>query len=223
MDLAGAKRATKITTHQDGALPDVQRQAIAGEDVLRAQLYNLLSQFLWSAPSQQHLEIVASLQADGPGEMAAALARFADEAATADVEAERDAYEVLFIGLGRGKLVPYGSYYLTGFLNEKPLAQLRQSLDAMGIERDEGRTEPEDHAASVMEVMSGLIDRRYGRDFPVAEQKRFFDAHVFSWMPHFFKDLEMEGETSSLYAALGGVGAAFLALENDGFDMLQSA
>ena len=223
MDLAGAERATKVATHQNGPPLQGARATIAGEDVLRAQLYNLLSQFLWAAPTQQHLDIVAALQTEGPGDIAAALARFAEAASKADVKTEQNAYELLFIGLGRGKLVPYGSFYLTGFLNEKPLAVLRQTMAAMGIERDDARSEPEDHAASLMEIMSGLIDQRYGREFPLAEQKKFFNEQIYSWMPHFFKDLEGEGEESALYAALGGVGAAFLALENDGFEMLETA
>lgn len=218
MDLAGATRATKTAEHQDGPIA-----AMTGEDMLRSQLYNLLSQFLWAAPSQQHLDIAASLDASGEGELAAALSRFAAAASRANEAVEENAYEALFIGLGRGKLVPYGSYYLTGFLNEKPLAVLRQTLASLGIERDYSRSEPEDHAASLMEIMSGLIDQRYGSSFSHQQQKLFFTTHVFSWMPHFFSDLEREQDESALFASLGTVGAAFLALEKESFDMLDDA
>ena len=102
------------------------------------------------------------------------LAHVALAQAAGNASAERIAreYFTLFIGVGRGELLPYGSYYLTGFLNERPLARLREDLRAYGIERAEGQVEPEDHAAILCEIMAGMASGQ----FPVTGQmqQRFF-------------------------------------------------
>ena len=128
----------------------------------------------------------------------------------------QDEYNALFIGVGRGELLPYGSYYLTGFLHEKPLAQLRGDMAELGIEADPKATEPEDHAASVLEMMAGLIDGRFGAPLAIEQQQKFFDAHVGSWIPVFFRDLE-GASASVLYAALAQVGTRFLEIEAEAF------
>ena len=132
--------------------------------------------------------------------------------------AVKDEYHTLFIGVGRGELLPYASYYLTGFLNEKPLAKLRNDMAERGVTRSADTSEPEDHAASVLEIMAGLIDGRFGAPATIEQQKEFFDAHVGSWMDVFFRDLA--GASSSvLYAALAEVGAQFLEIETAAFRM----
>jgi TorA maturation chaperone TorD len=128
-------------------------------------------------------------------------------------------YQSLFVGLVRGELVPYGSYYLTGFLHEKPLAKLRDDLQAFGIARAENVSDPEDHIASLCEVMAGLIDGTFGTPVSLEEQKRFFNTHIRPWAPVFFRDLEA-AKVSVLYAAIGSVGRAFLEIEEGAFEMI---
>ncbi|MGE0613108.1 MAG: molecular chaperone, partial [Hyphomicrobiales bacterium] len=130
----------------------------------------------------------------------------------------RREYHDLFIGEGRGELLPYGSYYLTGFLNEKPLARLRNDMAALGIARDPSVREPEDHIAALLDMMAGLITGEFGDPASVAEQKRFFETHLSSWVDHFFADLE-GAKSSVLYAALGTVGRRFIEIEETAFSM----
>ena len=112
-----------------------------------------------------------------------------------------------------GELVPYASYYLTGFLNEKPLALLRQEMRRLGIERSPDVSEPEDHIAALCEMMAGLVEGAYGDGDPTTAST-FFRAHVAAWAPYFFKDLAGTS-TSALYAALGQSGRVFIDLEDE--------
>ena len=132
------------------------REDVAEEDLLRADLYAMLAQVLSASPDAEFLENAAGLSGDGSdlGEGISALATVAK--ATTPAAAERE-YNALFIGLGRGELLPYASYYLTGFLNEKPLARLRGHMAQFGIERNPDVKEPEDHMATLCEMMAGLI------------------------------------------------------------------
>ena len=129
-------------------------------DAARSREYALLSTLLARAPDQPLLERLADLRGDASplGRAHAAVAEAAGHTSAVHVERE---YFDLFIGLGRGELLPYGSYYLTGFLHDRPLARLRQDLVRLGIERAAGQAEPEDHAAILCEVMAGLVSRRF--------------------------------------------------------------
>jgi TorA maturation chaperone TorD len=190
---------------------------VAPEDVLRARCYRLLARFLSSPPTSDDLEGAARLSGDETelGRAVSAFARVCAGSNAASVTAE---YHDLFIGLARGEIVPYGSYYLTGFLHEKPLSKLRQDMARLGVQREQGVAEPEDHIASVCEMMAGFIDGSLGRALSLEEQKAFFAAHVVSWAPVLFRDME-EAKTSVLYAALGSVGRVFLAIEERAFAM----
>jgi TorA maturation chaperone TorD len=198
--------------HFEGAEPLPQ------EDVLRAQLYLLLANSLSEAPNEQQLQHLAALTGDKTP-LGMAVATFAQVAARTTVGPAKTEYHDLFIGLGRGELVPYGSYYLTGFLQEKPLARLRQDLARYGIRRSDASTDPEDHAAAVLGAFAGLIDGSFGAPLDLDAQKDFYLKHIQSWMPVFFRDLE-GAKSSVFYAALGSVGRAFLAIEDNAFDMI---
>jgi len=191
--------------------------AIADEDRLRADVYRLLARFLTKPPEQHDLEIASGLEGDDSalGKAVHALSRVA---ASTNISAADDEYHALFIGVGRGELLPFGSYYLTGFLHEKPLARLRNDMAGLDIVANPDATEPEDHAAALLDMMAGLIDGGFGQPLSLDEQKKFYDAHVGCWMPLFFRDLE--GASSSvLYAALAQVGSRFLEIEKAAFDM----
>ena len=115
--------------------------------------------------------------------------------------------------------MPYGSYYLTGFLHEKPLAKLRQDMSRLGVVREQNVAEPEDHIASLCEMMAGFIDGSFGRALDLDEQKAFFAAHIDNWAPVLFRDMEA-AKASILYATLGSVGRIFLQIEEGAFAMV---
>jgi len=191
--------------------------AVAQEDVVRAQLYRLMARLLARPASGADIELVAAVSGDETelGEALAGLSRIAARVDAGSVERE---YHDLFIGLGRGELVPFASYYLTGFLHEKPLARLRDDMARLGIERDPSVKEPEDHIAAVLDMMAGLIVGDYGPPAPLAEQKRFFDDHIGSWAPHFFRDLE-KAKASVFYGPVGSVGRVYMEIEEAAFSM----
>ena len=193
---------------------------IIEEDLLRAHVYRLLAKFLRAAPDQDTLKKLTSLNGDDTelGQALATVAKIAGKVTAAEVAEE---YQDLFIGVGRGELLPYGSYYLTGFLNEKPLAKLRNDMAQFGIERRDAVNEPEDHIAALCEMMAGLVTGEYGEPLDLAGQKTFFDTHLGSWAAHFFADLE-GAKASKLYAAIGSVGRAFIAIETEAFRMLEN-
>jgi TorA maturation chaperone TorD len=163
----------------------VTEYVIDPEDQARADLYNFLGVLLAKPADVDLLKQIAALSGDDTplGTTLKTLAKLAS--VTSEQDAERE-FNALFIGLGRGELLPYASHYLTGFLNEKPLANLRQEMAERGIQRAEGKKEPEDNIASLMEIMGGLIVGRFGKVTSVADQKSFFNAHVGPWAVHFF-------------------------------------
>lgn len=189
---------------------------VGQEEALRANLYRLVSVLLSREPSAETLQYVRGLTA-GDTELGAAVARLSKCARGVTPDQLADEYFTLFIGVGRGVLVPYGSYYLTGFLHEKPLAKLRDDMTALGLVRDPTLKEPEDHISGVLEVMAGLIDGSFGEPASLEVQRQFYDRHVASWVPHFFKDLA-NADQSEFFAAVGGLGQAFIRIEQDAFD-----
>lgn len=185
--------------------------ATTEEDALRADLYGLLATLLSAPPSQDVIASAAALTGDESDLGAAVNALAKAAAATSPAEAERE-YNALFIGLGRGELLPYGSFYLTGFLHEKPLALLREHMKMLGIARNEDVKEPEDHIATLCEIMSGLIRGAFGAPLPPKDQEAFFNTHVAPWAGHFFTDLE-KASGSVFYAPVGKIGRAFMQIE----------
>ena len=190
---------------------------INAEDRLRADLYNFIGLLLARPAGDMLLEQAADLTGDHSplGEAIAGLARVAKASTHKGVERE---FNALFIGLGRGELLPYASYYLTGFLNEKPLARLRQDMAALRVTRADNVFEPEDSMASLMETMAGLIVGRFGEPADIDRQKTFFNNHIAPWATHFFTDLE-GAKGSVLYASVGAVGREFMAIEREAFRM----
>lgn len=191
---------------------------VAPEERLRADLYRLLGHFLRKAPDDDDLRMAAGLES-GETPLGEKLGAFAAQARATTAAAAAREYHDLFIGVGRGELLPYASYYLTGFLHEKPLAKLRDDMAALGIARHRDLSEPEDHIAALCEMMAGLIDGSFGEPAALDEQKRFFAKHLQPWAAHFFADLE-RAEAAVLYAPLGGAGAAFMTIEETAFEMV---
>jgi TorA maturation chaperone TorD len=184
-------------------------------DEIRAQEYSLLAMLLSRAPRRVVLNRISRLRGDMTplGVAHGALAQSARDTSVA--KAEREFFD-LFIGIGRGELLPYGSYYLTGFLNERPLARLREDLRALHIERAQGQLEPEDHAAILCEIMAGLVKGPFATTLGV--QQRFFEKHVSPWMGRFFADLEC-AEAGNFYRRVGTVGRTFMEIEDAAFKL----
>jgi TorA maturation chaperone TorD len=191
------------------------RMDIDEVDAARAQEYALLATLLTRAPDAALLSGLSELRADASplGLAHAALAEAADKATV--TSAEREFFD-LFIGLGRGELLPYGSYYLTGFLHERPLARLRDDLARIGIARCDGVVEPEDRAGILCEIMSGLASRRLPA--PPDSDRLIFDKHMASWIGRFFTDLE-SAEAADFYKWVGALGRVFMDIEREAFDL----
>ena len=191
--------------------------SVSAEDRLRADLYNYLGLMLARPADRILLDQTAALTGDASplGEAINGLARVAKAVTPKKVETE---FNALFIGLGRGELLPYASYYLTGFLNEKPLAVLRGDMAAQRITRTPGVFEPEDNIASLMEMIGGMIVGRFGAPATEAAQRAFFNRHIAPWAGHFFTDLQA-AKNSVLYGGVGAVGSAFIDIEREAFRM----
>ena len=202
--------------------------ALPPEEQQRAQVYALLARLLAQPPGADLLAALASMRGDvGQGDASPfgqAVAGLAEAARGTDAPAVEEEFLVLFIGVGGGMLSPYASYYLTGFLHEKPLAELRDDMARLGIARADTVKEPEDHMAAVAEMMAGLITGAFGEPADLGEQRRFFDRHVASWAGRFFADLETAtppngGDGAGFYKAVGTLGRRFLEVEAQAFDM----
>ncbi|MXP64930.1 molecular chaperone TorD [Roseomonas sp. M0104] len=185
-------------------------QALDLLELERARLFALLGRLLVAAPDGALLASLRGLRGE-PGTMLGAayegLAEAARQATPARAERE---FHALFIGVGRGELLPFASYYLTGFLNERPLAELRSTLGRLGVERAPGVSEPEDHLGFLCETMAGLIAGVFPATPDAAAE--FFTRHVQPWAMRCFADLEA-AEAARFYRAVGALGRAALEIE----------
>lgn len=177
----------------------------------RAGAFALLGALLAVEPGDELLAQVAALPG-GETALGAATGALAAAARATDAAAlEREFFD-LFIGVGRGEVLPYASYYLTGFLHERPLAELRATLKGLGVTRQPGVNEPEDHIAFLCETMAGLL---LGRIAPTRDgfgATAFYLKHIQPWAGRLFADLAASG-TSRFYSALGGFGRCVLDIE----------
>jgi TorA maturation chaperone TorD len=184
---------------------------IENEQRYRAAAYGLLAAMLRAAPDQALLDHLGKLSPDGdgePDELSEAMSELATAAGKFDLDQLEEEYNALFIGIGKGEVVPYGSWYLTGFLMEQPLSDLRDDLQALGFERDENTHEPEDHAAAIFEVFSVMISDASSLD----RQQGFFAKHMHPWLKLFFADLG-KARSARFYKPVARFGAAFIELE----------
>nr|WP_060986376.1 molecular chaperone TorD family protein [uncultured Acidovorax sp.] len=192
------------------------------EETARAELYGLLSQLYYAAPSPELLSAlrvaVTEAPASGgflqePWQQLVAASR-----ALSDAEIAQE-FDRLFGGVGKPEVFLYGSHYLSGFLNEKPLARLRTDLQQLGLARDEVMPETEDHVAYLLEVMRYLIA---GDDVAVCNltsQREFFSTHLQPWVLQLCDALAAQPQ-ARFYAAVAHFTRAFVSVETQGFDML---
>lgn len=201
-------------------MSSIAKEVIAGEHTpsdevgagWRAAAYSLLGALLATPPSEELRQRLLGIDAAEEQQQAGIggawqLLRLAAE--RSNVQALDDEYHALFVGVGCGELVPYASWYLTGFMQDKPLALLREDLRRLGFERAPEVSEPEDHAAALCEVMAAVI---LDGDTGEASVRHFFHEHLAPWMGAFFGDLQ-EAESAVFYRAVGRLGSEFIALE----------
>ena len=184
------------------------------EERARVDLYRLLALLLAAPPSAGLLTLLRGIS-PGEGGLASLWQDLRQAAEAADPSALEREYHDLFIGLGRGELNPYASWYLTGFLMEKPLAELRDALATFGLTRRAGVPEPEDHAAALCETMAILLADPSRGD---AVCEAFFRSYLGSWMERFFEDLQ-GAKGARFYRAVGRLGRAFMEIEQQYYAM----
>lgn len=190
------------------------------EDAMRAGFYGLLARVLSGPMDDEAIEAMRALDGhddDSPlGQAIAAFGKLSVRTTTAKAEEE---YTELFYGVGAGgELTPYGSFYITGLIYDKPLSELRGDMKRLGIEVAEGNSEPEDHIASICEMMHGLLTGNLGGANGRAEAKVFFDKHLAPWADKFFADLE-GAQSAVLYMPVGTIGRLFMEIEREAFEM----
>ncbi len=202
------------TIHEPAATTAPPRDSF---DVFRADTYALLGSLLAAPPDQRLLDWLASLETDGEGgsRLADAWDALRDAAAEALAGQVLDEFNTLFIGLGKGEIVPYASWYKAGYLMEQPLVELRQDLRALGLEVDESTHEPEDHLAALCQVMSLLA--RPDEGYTAGQQAQFYMRHMHDWCGRFFKDLQ-HCPSARFYRAVGVFGVTFTGTESLRFE-----
>jgi TorA maturation chaperone TorD len=191
------------------------RETLDEVDSARAREYALLATLLGRSADAPLLRRLAQLRGDATP-LGLAHAALGEAAHRAEEDRVGREYFNLFIGLGRGELLPYASYYLTGFLYERPLARLRADLKRLGIEAAPGQSEPEDHAAILCEIMAALVGQETAA--PAGADKDIFAKHLAPWIGRFFTDLEGSA-TADFYARVGALGRTFMDIETAAYGL----
>ncbi len=202
--------------------PNSMQTSALDEETARSELYGLLAHLFYAPPATELIAQLRVAVTDTP-----AAGAFLEEPWRSLVgvsramtdQAIQNEYNDLFGGVGKPEVYLYGSHFLSGFLNEKPLARLRTELANLGLERDKNMHETEDHVAYLCEVMRYLIA---GDDVAVANltrQREFFSVHMQPWMMTMCDDLQKHPR-ARFYAALAELTRAFMGVEAQGFDML---
>ena len=196
----------------------IDKFEVGPEDRLRADVYRLLATLLRAAPDQPNLDMLATMRGDETplGQAVGRLSLLASKSSPDSVDIE---YHKLFIGVEEGEVHPYGSRYMDDFLHESPLERLRSDMSRAGIGMREEVSEPEDHIAALCEMMAGMILGDFSTPVPLEEQRSFFKAHISAWAVTFFKDLQI-ARSSIFYTGVGGIGVAFIHIEEAAFEMV---
>jgi TorA maturation chaperone TorD len=221
--MKGSDMVSSTAVHPQDKLDHPRAPEPSGSDLeqrWRAHTYRLLGVLLGAPPKAAELGALQAIQvgeADRNTPMGPVWEGLRMAAAMSDVRRLDDEYHDLFIGIGRGELVPYGSWYLTGLLMDQPLAVLRATLAELGFERQDGVCEPEDHAAALCETMAMIIEN--SDEIGFERQRTFFDSHMAPWLGRFFADLK-GARSARFYRAVGELGDRFMRTEQQYFSML---
>lgn len=200
----------------------VERQGMSEVDLQRAQLYGLLARILGEPLNDETLGYLRALEGEfsnADSDLGKAIASLGALAGRTVRTVTEEEYTLLFYGMGSGgELNPYASHYLTGFVYEKPLANLRRDMAALGIVASGLSSEPEDHIAYLCEIMHGLITGGLGEATDLETQKNIYVTHMAPWVGNFFADLE-EADSAAFYMPVGTIGRLFMAIEADAFEI----
>ncbi len=204
------------------SMPESASSSPLDEETARSELYGLLALLYYAPPAPELAAQLRVAVTDAPAAGAfleepwRVLVGLSREMTDQAIQGE---YEDLFGGIGKPEVYLYGSHFMSGFLNEKPLVRLRTELGRLGLARDERMTETEDHFAYLCEVMRYLIAADDGAVANLARQKEFFATHIQLWVLLMCDDLQQHPK-ARFYAALGELTRAFMAVEAQGFDLL---
>ena len=190
---------------------------VDSEEQLRADMYSFLASLLRAEPSEDLVKQLTNLDSDD-SPIGKSIKTLSKLASSLDLPTIRDEYVKIFIGVGRGEILPFASYYLTGFLKDKPLAKLRNDMKEIGIELAENVKEPEDHIASLFDMMSGLILGKFNKKFSIGEQRDFFNKHLNPWVDLLMRDIE-SSKIAVFYSPVGTIGREFIEIERSSFSM----
>ena len=189
---------------------------IKEEEQLRADMYSFLASLLRAEPSADLVKQLTLLESDDTP-IGKAIKILKKLASSLDLPSIRDEYVGIFIGVGRGEILPFASYYLTGFLKDKPLAKLRGDMQEIGIAVSSG-IDTEDHIATLFDIMAGLILGKFNRKFSIGEQRDFFNKHLAPWVDLLMRDIEAS-KIAVFYAPVGTIGREFIEIERSSFKM----
>ncbi|KQP45121.1 molecular chaperone [Pseudorhodoferax sp. Leaf274] len=194
------------------------------EEIARAELYGLLAR-LWLAPPDEGLLAQfqhAVTEAPEPGSFLEGPWQdlVAQMRATTPASGQEE-FAALFQGVGKPEVFAYASFYLAGFVNEKPLARLREDLAALGLTRDAAQFETEDHVSYVLEVMRYLIAGEGVAAGDLARQRRFFRAHVQPWIEPLCQAVDAQS-AARLWRAIAAMTLAFVQVETQAFDLIET-
>ena len=190
---------------------------IDAEDQLRADMYSFLASLLRTEPNAELVNQLTNLLSDD-SPIGKSIKTLSKLASSMDLPTIRDEYVRIFVGVGRGEILPFASYYLTGFLKDKPLAKLRNDMNEIGIKLAENVKEPEDHIASLFDMMSGLILGKFNKKFSISKQKDFFNKHLGPWVDLLMRDIE-SSKIAVFYSPIGTIGREFIEIERSSFSM----
>ncbi|MEX0374764.1 TorD/DmsD family molecular chaperone [Spiribacter pallidus] len=203
---------TSAETVSSTAAPEAE-----ADDWVRSRVYGLLARVFADIPDQAVVELLASVDVeDEDGPLAEAWRNLSEAAAAADPESLDIEFHALFIGLGRGELMPFGSWYQSGFIMGRPLVKLREDLREFGLERESGVHEPEDHVAALLESMA-LLSGPEGTT--LAAQRVFFNDHLAGWVERFMQDLQ-QAKSANFYRAVGAFAERFMVTEKQYLEMV---
>ncbi|PTO75785.1 hypothetical protein CWN81_04295 [Vibrio splendidus] len=203
-----------LDTNLDQAQEPELAKELKQEQTLRTEIYLVLSALFRSAPSEEVIDFLKTLDIEASeSAMQKAWIAIQQAATESNREALEDEYQDLFIGIGRGEIVPFGSWHRTGAMMEKPLAEIRHDLELLGIERDDQVKEPEDHIAALCEVMAMLTGEE-----EEALQQAVFNKHLGPWFNSFTRQLE-SAESANFYKSAAQLCEAFLTLEQVRFSV----
>lgn len=192
------------------------------EETARADIYGLLAALFYAAPSAELFEQIQQSPTQPTAEAAflpLSWGDFQECARSLTLTEVEEEFDTLFAGIGKPEVLLFSSHYLAGFLNEKPLVQLRTELNRLGLERDPALPETEDHISYLCEVMRYLIAGDEVELANLTEQQQFFATHLLPWVKEMCDTLASH-PAAHFYAQLAHFARAFFDVESQAFDMM---